>query len=96
MQKFIITKDGELRFGDVEYHKDLIPYGDTDCFGGGFWKINHSRMCIELYGRSYDFGPADMDDVHRINWNGVGGKPIPLFFYPHYPDLDGAIAVFAK
>ncbi|MDO4496982.1 MAG: hypothetical protein Q4B58_03990 [Bacteroidales bacterium] len=96
MQKFIITTSGELIFGDVEYHKDLIPWGENTCFGGGFWKVNHSRGCIELYGRSFDFGAADMDDVRRINWNGIGGKPVPLFYYPNYPDLDDATPVFAK
>ena len=39
MQKFVITKEGELRFGDVRLHKDLLPWGEVECYGGGFWKV---------------------------------------------------------
>lgn len=95
MQKFIITLDGELRFGDVHLHKDLIPWGDHECHGGGLWKINAGGMSVDLYGRSFDFGPADFDMVRSINWSGIGGKPIPLFYYPNYPDMDDARPVMA-
>lgn len=96
MQKFIVTKEGELIFGDVHLHKDLIPWGGDECLGGGLWKINAGGMSIDLYGRSFDFGPAELDKVKSIDWSGIGGKPVPLFFYPNYPDLDGAEPVFAN
>ena len=48
MHKYIITTDGELRFGDVHLHKDLLPWGDDECYGGGFWKINAGGMSIDL------------------------------------------------
>ncbi len=56
MNKFIITQSGELRFGDVELHRDLIPEGDDTCHGGGFWRIDPVKGFLLLYGRSYDFG----------------------------------------
>ncbi len=85
--------EGELRFGDVEYHKDLLPWGDDECYGGGFWKIE--PCCICLYGRSYDFGAPDFDHVHTINWSGIGGNPVPLVFYPNYPDRDNGEPILA-
>lgn len=96
MQKFIITNGGELRFGDVHLHKDLLPWGASDCLGGGLWKINAGGMGIGLYGRSFDFGPADFNLVHSINWEGVGGKPLPLLYYPNYPDMNDAVPIYAK
>jgi len=41
MQKFIITQDGTLEFGDVRLHRDLIPDGEDSCHGGGFWTIDN-------------------------------------------------------
>ena len=87
MQKFVITLDGELRFGDVNRHKDLLPYGDNDCHGGGFWQISKGGMSIDLYGRSYDYGGPDFSMINCVDWTGIGGKPIPLIYYPNYPDL---------
>jgi len=90
MQKFVITIDGELRFGDVQLHKDLLPPFDTTCYGGGFWKLNAGGMAIDLYGRSFDFGAPDLNMIHKIDWSGIGGNPLPLHYYPNYPDLDHA------
>lgn len=93
MRKFIVTQDGELRFGDVHLHKDLLPYADTECYGGGMWAINAGGMSIDLYGSSFDFGKADFSKVRSINWEGVGGNPIPLIYYPNYPDHDTAVQI---
>lgn len=93
MQKFVITLDGELRFGDVKLHKNLLPWGDDACFGGGLWKIGGNGAWIELYGYSYDFGAPDFNQVKRIDWMGIGGIPVRLCYLPNYPDSDGAIEV---
>jgi len=93
MKKFIISNEGELIFGDVHLHKDLLPWGDDECYGGGLWKISAGGMSIDLYGRSFDFGIADFDKLRSIDWSGIGGKPVPLFFYPNYPDMDDVIPV---
>lgn len=93
MNKFIITISGELRFGNVSLHKDLLPYYDDDCYGGGMWAISKGGMSIDLYGSSYDFGKADFSMVRSINWDGVGGNPLPLVYYPNYPDPDNAVQI---
>ena len=94
MQKFVITKNGVLRFGDVSLHKDLLPWGESECFGGGFWRVEAGS--ISLYGRSFDFGPPQLNQVRRIEWLGIGGKPVPLFYYPNYPELDLAEPVYVN
>lgn len=93
MQKFIITLDGELRFGDVHLHKDLLPLGEIDCFGGGFWDIDEGGMAISLHGRSFDFGPPNFEELQFINWEGVGGQPVPLIYHPNFPEKEGATQI---
>lgn len=95
-QKFIISEDGELRFGHVYLHRDLLNIGEDTCYGGGLWKIDHARCAILLYGRSFDFGGPDFNYVRRIDWTGVGGKPLPLFFLPHWPNEDQLEAVMVN
>ena len=52
-----------LKFGCVEFHKDLISESDKDdgwrCMGGGLFKPDFDRREIVLYGRSTDFGKPD-------------------------------------
>ena len=38
MQKFVITKDGVLRFGDVSLHKDLLPSSTTPITPNWIWQ----------------------------------------------------------
>lgn len=39
MQKFIISKEGELILGNVEFHFELLGKNyATGCWGGGFWR----------------------------------------------------------
>ena len=95
-QKFIITDDGVLKFGHVYLHRDMLPIGDDDCHGGGLWKIDHTRNAILRFGRSFDFGGPDFSYVRRIDWTGVGGRPLPLFFLPHWPNEDILEAVYAN
>ena len=85
-QKFIITQHGVLKFGRVYLHKDLLE-GDENCqHGGGLWKIDEGRRAILLY----------CEEVRRIDWSGIGGKPLPLFYLPHWPDEDVLQPVFAQ
>ena len=95
-QKFIITDDGILRFGNVYLHRDLLNFGEECSHGGGFWKIDDSRGAILLYGRSFDFGRPYFKYVRRIEWSGVGGNPIPLFFVPNWPDEGLLEPVYAQ
>lgn len=41
MQKFIISKEGELILGNVEFHFELLGKNyATGCWGGGFWRVD--------------------------------------------------------
>lgn len=95
-QKFIINQEGVLKFGHVYLHRDLLKVGEQCLYGGGLWKADESRRAILLYGRSFDFGLPDFDHVHRIEWNGIGGNPMPLFYVPNWPNEDILIPVYAK
>jgi len=95
-QKFIISESGELRFGNVYLHRDLLNFGEDTCWGGGLWKIDHRRAAIVLYGRSFDFGGPDFSRVRVIDWTGVGGQPHPLLYLPHWPNEDYVEPVFAN
>ena len=85
-QTFIIGADGVLRFGSVYLHKELLAPGESWCYGGGFWQIDHARAAVALYGRSFDFGLPGFYHLRRIDWSGLGGQPHTLFYYPQWPD----------
>ncbi len=85
--KFIITLDGEIKFGNVFLHKDLLPQGEHICHGGGLWKIDNQRGCILLYGRSFEFGPPDFEFAKRINKTEFPGSlGYPMFYTRGWAD----------
>ncbi len=95
--KFIINQDGVLRFGQVFLHRDLLGPGEQCVYGGGLWKLRYlpdGTEVVHLYGRSFDFGPPCFDSLRRIDWSGLWGKPMPLFFVPHWPDESELQPVF--
>lgn len=65
MQKFIVTQYDQLRYGDVNLHKDLLRDGEH-CIGGGFYEIDPVNMRFNMYGRSYDFGRVKWDRVDTL------------------------------
>ena len=87
-QKFIINQDGVLKFGRVYLHRDLLAWDEQCPYGGGLWKIDEGRGAI-------DFGAPDFYHLCRVEWNGVGGRPLPLFYLPHWPEEDLLIPVSA-
>lgn len=95
-QKFIITSDGTLRFGRVYQHRELLQRGEGCDYGGGLWKVCHERRAVLLYGRSFDFGPPELNCIRRIEWGGIDGMPRPLFFLPRWPDEEAMIPVYAR
>lgn len=95
-RKFIITCDGTLRFGRVFLHRELLRAGEEDACGGGLWKTDEARACVLLFGRSFDFGAPDFSRVRRIDWTGAGGKPLPLFYLPRWPDEEPMEPVYAQ
>lgn len=92
-QKFIINQDGVLKFGHVYLHRELLDIGEQCPYGGGLWKVDEKRGAILLYGRSFDFGVPEINRITRIEWSGVGGKPMPLFFLPHWPEEERLIPI---
>lgn len=95
-QKFIITQEGVLKFGHVYQHRDLLGWNEECPNGGGLWKKDEGRKAVLLYGRSFAFGTPDFKQVKRIDWNGIGGIPFPLFFVPRWPNEDLLIPVYAN
>ena len=83
-QKFIINRDGVLKFGHVYLHRDMLAPGEQCTYGGRQWKIDEGRGAIVLYGRSFDFGPPDFDYVKKIDWTGQGwaGLLVPCSICP--------------
>ena len=82
-----------LLFGHVYLHRDLLPIGHDECYGGGLWKIDHARSAIILYGRSFDFGGPDFTRLRSIDWSGIGGRPQTLLYAPYWPNEDQLEAV---
>lgn len=48
-QKFIINREGILKFGHVYLHRDMLAPGEQCTYGGGLWKIDEGRGAIVLY-----------------------------------------------
>lgn len=89
MKKFIITNDGTLVFGDVEYHYELIPEGEDTCHGGGFWKIDNQRGIVELSGRSFDFGAPEFSYFRRVDRShGLGLLGYPIVYRRQFAGED--------
>lgn len=95
-QKFIITGEGVLRFGNVYQHRELLQRGEECPYGGGLWKVDEARRAILLYGRSFAFGPPSFEQVRRIEWGGLGGSPHPLFYLPRWPSEENLIPVYSN
>lgn len=75
-KKWIITKEHELRIGDVAFHGNLVnpDYdGDkdkpTNILGGGKWMFvqaensTDKKTTLWLWGMSMDFGVCKLEDV---------------------------------
>ena len=84
-QKFIITDDGEMKFGKVYHHRNLLGWGGSCPYGGGLWRLDMERNIVVLYGRSFEFGPPDFTYLKYVNWDGIDGKERLLFYQPHWP-----------
>lgn len=95
-QKFIITGEGMLRFGNVYQHRELLQRGEECPYGGGLWKVDEARRAILLYGRSFAFGPPSFEQVRRIEWGGLGGGPHPLFYLPRWPSEENLVPVYSN
>lgn len=59
--KFIVEQDF-ITIGKCTFHKNLAM-DEKDVKGGGMYKFNPERNTFLLYGESYDFGEASLDDI---------------------------------
>ena len=84
-QKFIITDEGELRFGNVYHHRNLLRWDESCSYGGGLWRGDEEREAVILYGRSFEFGTTEFGGLRYVNWDGIDGVERPLFYQPHWP-----------
>jgi hypothetical protein len=84
-RKFIITDEGELRFGIVYQHRELLGWNERCPYGGGLWEYDAERGCVLLYGRSFAFGAPDFSEVRSVDWGSLGEAPCPLFYMPRWP-----------
>lgn len=84
-QKFIITDDGELRFGNVFHHRNLLRWDEGCSNGGGLWRVDEARAAVILYGRSFEFGSPLFENLKYVNWDGIDGVERQLFYQPHWP-----------
>jgi hypothetical protein len=94
-QKFIITDDGVLKFGNVYHHRNLLRWDEGGRYGGGLWRIDETRGIVILYGRSFEFGAPSFERVRYINWDGIDGVERPVFYQPHWPYDETLIPVCA-
>lgn len=85
--KFIITLSGEIRFGNVFLHRELLPKAHTICHGGGLWKVDNQNGRIILYGRSFDFGLPDFEQATWVDRScPPGSLGYPMFYQRTFAD----------
>ena len=92
-QKFIITGDGELKFGNVYHHRNLLRWNEDCLYGGGLWRIDDARGAVVLYGRSFEFGPPLLEHLRYVNWDGIDGNERLVFYQPHWPYDEALVPV---
>ena len=84
-QKFIITDEGVLKFGNVYNHRNLLGWDENCPYGGGLWRIDESRKIVLLFGRSFEFGAPEFSSLSYVNRSGIGDIDYPLFYQPNWP-----------
>ena len=92
-QKFVITGEGVLKFGNVYHHRNLLGWDEECRFGGGLWRIDAERKIVLLFGRSFEFGAPDFSGLSYVNRGGIGDVEYPLFYQPHWPYDEALIPV---
>ena len=84
-QKFVITDEGELKFGNVYHHRNLLQWDESCPYGGGLWRIDEERGAVVLYGRSFEYGAPSFENLKYVNWDSIDGKERALLYQPHWP-----------
>ena len=63
--KFILTKNGILRLGEVQRHCELLKAGET-CIGGGFYELDYLQHRLLLSGASSQYGEPRWGETEQI------------------------------
>lgn len=63
--KFIVTKEGRLRLGNVKRHCELAKPGDL-CIGGGFYELDYIGRRLLLSGASSEYGEPVWERLDRL------------------------------
>lgn len=92
-QKFVITDEGELKFGNVYHHRNLLRWDESCPYGGGLWRIDEERGAVVLYGRSFEYGAPSFENLKYVNWDSIDGKERVLLYQPHWPYDDRLVPV---
>ena len=63
--KFIITKEGTLRLGNVKRHCELLKAGES-CIGGGYYSLDYITHRLLLSGASSEYGELAWELIERL------------------------------
>ncbi len=63
--KFIITKEGTLRLGNVKRHCELLKAGES-CIGGGYYSLDYITHRLLLSGASSEYGEPAWELIERL------------------------------
>lgn len=98
--KFIIETDSQL--GDCliiskcTYHRQLVT--DTSKVkGGGWYSIDLFEKKLTLYGDSYEFGRAKLEDIsncvknHKVFFNRALSRRVEDEYRIFYKEIDGSM-----
>ena len=92
-QKFIINRDGVLKFGRVYLHRDMLSPGEQCTYGGGLWKIDEGRGCHRALRQKFRLRPSRFRLCETDRLDGLGRRPRPLFYLPHWPSEEEIVPV---
>lgn len=62
--KYILLESGQLIFGKVSYHKNLLQEGEK-CIGGGGFHVDLENDTVTLFGESHDYGSAPLEKLRE-------------------------------
>lgn len=89
MRFVVIEKDPEtteLRFGYVNWHKDLVCPGEK-CVGGGFAVVKNDDKQVIMWDKSHDFGYPKFAKHNVIDADPGDGDPWAGYDFYYLPDL---------
>ncbi len=88
--RFVVIEKGsnitELRFGEVDFHKNLVLAGEK-CLGGGFAKVKADAKQVIMWDKSHDFGYPKFAKHNVIDADPGDGDPWTGYDFYYVPDI---------